>query len=62
MLAILGTSNGYFTTASFVFASSKCEDRSKKTSGYIMTVSLFLGLAYGGLISALCLDNKEVPV
>jgi uncharacterized protein YneF (UPF0154 family) len=62
LLGTLGISNGYFTTASFVFASTKCEDRSKKTSGYMMTVSLFLGLTYGGLIAAMCLENKDVPV
>jgi Nucleoside transporter len=61
LLVILSLSNGYFTSAAYSIASQRCENKNKKTSGYLMTVSLFLGLAYGGLISATCLQNKVVP-
>jgi DNA-binding transcriptional regulator PaaX len=61
LLVLLSLTNGYFTSAAYAIASQRCENKNKKTSGYLMTVSLFLGLVYGGLISATCLENKTVP-
>jgi hypothetical protein len=61
LLVLLSLTNGYFTSAAYALASARCENKNKKTSGYLMTVSLFLGLVYGGLIAATCLENKTVP-
>lgn len=61
LLILLAYSNGYFTTVAYVLASLRCDNKQKKTSGYLMTTSLFLGLVYGGLISVLCLENKTIP-
>jgi len=59
LLLILAFTNGHFTSAAFSLASQRCENKSKKTCGYLMTVSLSLGLVYGGLISATCLEDKS---
>lgn len=58
LLFVLAFTNGHFTSAAFSLASQRCENKSKKTCGYLMTVSLFLGLVYGGLISATCLEDR----
>jgi hypothetical protein len=61
LLIVLSYSNGYFTTVAYVLATLRCDNKQKKTSGYLMTTSLFLGLVYGSLISAICLESKSVP-
>lgn len=58
LLIFLAFTNGHFTSVAYTLASERCENKSKKTCGYLMTVSLFIGLVYGGLISATCFENR----
>lgn len=60
LLILMAFTNGHFTSVAFSLASERCENKSKKTCGYLMNVSLFIGLVYGGLISSVCFDNKVV--
>ena len=60
LLVMLGLTNGHFTTAAYSLACQRCENKSKKTCGYLMTVSLFLGLIYGTVISGTCLEDKTL--
>lgn len=62
LLVLLAFTNGHFTSVAYTLASERCENKSKKTCGYLMTVSLFVGLVYGGLISATCFENKTIEV
>jgi hypothetical protein len=59
LLFMLAFTNGHFTSAAYALASQRCENKSKKTCGYLMTMSLFIGLFYGGMISLFCLEDKS---
>lgn len=62
LLILMAFTNGHFTSVAYTLASERCENKLKKTCGFLMTVSLFIGLVYGGLISAMCFENKSVEV
>ena len=51
--AVLSLTNGYITSSLFSLSSSRVSSKHQSNSGFLMTASLYLGLAYGGMAVAL---------
>jgi hypothetical protein len=53
LLVAVSSTNGYLTLAFYDKAAKRMDRRHKKYTGFVMTVSLGMGLFYGSLVSYL---------